>query len=215
MSRLRVNKGAVINVKNSRSEKPLSVVNASGTEVISVTRTGDVDVTTLDVTTLKLGGTALTSSISELNGLTGVTASAAELNQTKYADRLPKTVKVALTAASTTAAGGVLTWRNEEESSAILVTRFLVDITHLTSGAGVTLDFGYASSVASADTLLDGAAVGSGDAVKVFDNQNDTDNGTNGIAKAYKLADDYYITGTASADATGLTGYAYITYIAL
>lgn len=134
----------------------------------------------------------------------GVTATATELNLLGNADRATKVVKVALTAS--TGAGGVLTWRNTEESADIIVTRFVLNVTTEATGAA-NVDVGQSATVASSDNLLDGQDIGS--AAAIFDNIDDQ--GTNGQSVVI-VADDEYITATASADPAGLVGFAYIFY---
>jgi hypothetical protein len=120
-------------------------------------------------------------------------------------DRAPKVVKVALTAPAS--ATNCFSWANPE-SVAILVTRLTLDITTQSTGA-CSVDFGYTAttSTTSSDTLIDGLSVATAGTYDNIENQ-----GTNGKATA-KMAVGKWITGTTSADATGLVGYAYIEYI--
>lgn len=125
--------------------------------------------------------------------------------------RITKVVKVPLVAAAGTTAGGVLNWLNPE-ASAILVTRFIVELTGVKSGQ--TVNFGKsAATAAPSDNLIDGMSTAT---AGVFDNLDDTDNGTNGKTKQ-KLAVGERVTGTASDALTGATfaGSAYIHYIVL
>lgn len=120
-----------------------------------------------------------------------------------------KTVKVALTAATTTAAGGVLKWANPEDVS-ILVTRVIFDVTTKSTGAA-TLDVGYnLAGDTSDDTLMDQLDVGT--AAGTFDNIENQ--GAHGVATV-KMASGGYIVATASATVAGLVGNAYITYLCL
>jgi hypothetical protein len=130
------------------------------------------------------------------------------LGGTKIAptNKVNKIAKVALAAADT--GGGVLAWQNPESSS-IVITRLVVDVT-TKSTAACTVDFGTTETNAttSSDTLLDGVDVGT--AAGTFDNI--TDKGTNGKSRQ-KLASGKWVTGSmASGAAAGLAGYAYIEY---
>ncbi|HUX16041.1 MAG TPA: hypothetical protein VMW52_06180 [Phycisphaerae bacterium] len=137
---------------------------------------------------------------------TAVTATAAELNQLDNADKLPKTVKVALAASD--AAAGLFSWRNTEESANVIVTDLYVNVTTKTTGA-CTMDCGWAATEILSDTLIDGKDINA--ATGLFSNIDDA--GTNG--KGHRLVlDDEYITGSvASGASAGLVGFAYITYI--
>lgn len=115
--------------------------------------------------------------------------------------------KVALTAATTNAAGGVLSLANPE-GAAIIVTRLVLDITTNSTGAA-TVDAGIAADGStSADNLIDGQSVAT--AAKVLDNI--SDGGTNGKARQ-KWGATQYLTITASATTAGMVGNAYIEYI--
>ena len=115
--------------------------------------------------------------------------------------------KVALTAATDTTAGGVLSLANPEGVD-LIVTRLVLDITTEATGAA-TVDGGIAANgTTSSDTLIDGADVGT--AAGVFDNIEN--GGTNGKAAA-RWDSDEYLTITASATLAGLVGNAYIEYI--
>lgn len=139
---------------------------------------------------------------------TTVTPSATELNHLKYADRLTKVVKVALTALDT--GGGIFSWKNDEEGAAIIVTRLLLDITTKTTGA-CTLDAGTtaASATTVSDNLIDGLDINA--ATGQFDNLGNA--GTNGKTRQ-KLADDGWVTGSMKTGAAaGLVGSVYIEYL--
>lgn len=115
--------------------------------------------------------------------------------------------KVALTAATTTAAGGVLSLANPE-GAAIILTRLVLDITTNSTGAA-TVDAGIAADGStSSDNLIDGQSVAT--AAKVLDNV--SDGGTNGKARQ-KWGATQYLTITASATTVGMVGNAYIEYI--
>ena len=104
-----------------------------------------------------------------------------------------------LTAVTSTAAGGILSLLNPFAARAVIID-FVIDVTTDSTGAA-TADFGVASSVASADTLLDGVDVGS--AAIIADNiDNKGSNGVRGLA----WPSGHYITGTASATLAGLVG---------
>ncbi|PYQ25323.1 MAG: hypothetical protein DMF56_27815 [Acidobacteria bacterium] len=111
------------------------------------------------------------------------------------------------------AAGGVVSWQNPE-SVAILITRVLLDLTTVSTGA-CTLDVGIttASAATSSDTLLDGIDANS--AIGLFDHMNAAlDTGTNAFAQ--KLAAGKWVTiDEKTGDATGLVGTLYIQYIPL
>lgn len=160
----------------------------------------------LDITALTLNGTAVTSTASELNILDGVTATATEINHLDNADRLPKTVKVALTPNG--GAGTIMSWQNTEESSDIIVTQLLLDITTGSTPAA-TLEGGVSATDATSSTLL--TAVDA-QVIALTDSMDATlDTGTN--AHAQKVTDDYWVTIYGSGATSGIAGNAYITYI--
>lgn len=144
---------------------------------------------------LRLAGTAITSTAAELNLIDG-------------ADRVEKVVKVAL--AEATGNAGLLSWQNPE-TSAILVTRFIVDVTTEATGAA-NGDFGSdGDGTGTSDDLIDGADIGT--AAAVFDNVDDQ--GTNGQSVIRLDANGGttdFITGTASADPADIVGNVYISY---
>lgn len=122
-------------------------------------------------------------------------------------ERVTKIAKVALSADSS--GGGVFSWANPESTN-IIITRVIIDVTTKTSAA-CTIDVGTTatSATTSSDNLLDGVDVGT--AVGVFDNIDNK--GSNGKSKQ-KLAPGKWITASkASGAAAGLKGYAYIYYI--
>ena len=115
--------------------------------------------------------------------------------------------KTALTAVTTTAAGGALTLQNPEGVDLIL-TDLILDITTVaTSAANVNAGISGAS-VASSDNLIDGQDVNA--ATGVFSNKGE--GGSNGKAQR-KWPTDHYLTITASATLAGLVGNAYIKWV--
>lgn len=115
-------------------------------------------------------------------------------------------LKAPLVAAPTNAAGGVLKLENTFGAD-VIITRFIVDVQAGSAGVA-TIDAGVHSTGASnSDNLIDGqSAQGAG----VFDNIEN--GGTNG--KAVVLwPKGHFIVVTASADATGLEGHAYVDFI--
>lgn len=115
--------------------------------------------------------------------------------------------KVALTAATGTGGGSVLSLANPEGAD-LIVTRLVLDITTEATGTP-TVDAGIAANgTTSSDTLLDGLAVGA--AAGVFDN---TENGGTNGKGAVKWGASQFLTITPSASAAGLVGNAYIEYI--
>ena len=155
---------------------------------------------------LYIDNVGVTASGAELNKLDGVTATTADLNKSSLlisADRVVKVAKVALAIAST----NVLSWANPE-SSDIIITRLVVNVTTASTGAS-TIDFGTTATTAttSSDNLIDGV---SGASIAALDNLQDA--GTNG-KQLQKLASGKWVTGTqASGDITGIVGFAYIHY---
>lgn len=163
---------------------------------------GDGAIDALDVTTLSLGGTALTPSASELNTLSGITASTTELNLVDGLSKLANVVgPVAL--GQDAGAGGVLAWENPE--SGVIFAAVLFDIT--TEQSGQTADVGVAANgTTSADTLMDGISLATATQRSSFTNP-----GTNGSAFR-KLTASQFITATASGTPSSLVGNAYIVY---
>lgn len=114
--------------------------------------------------------------------------------------------KVALTAATTTAVGGVLKLLNPE-SVDLIITKLILDIITPSTGAA-TVDAGVDDDGATnSDTLIDGKSVAT---AGVFDNIEDQ--GTNGRSSV-KWPAGYYLVITASATTAGMVGNAYINYI--
>lgn len=115
-------------------------------------------------------------------------------------------MRVALTAAEDTTAGGVLSMANPEGID-LLITRVILNVTTPSTGAAA-VDAGVAANgTTSSDILIDGKSVAT---AGVFDNIEDQ--GTNGRA-AVKWGASQFLTITASADATGLVGEALISYV--
>ena len=121
-----------------------------------------------------------------------------------------KVAKLTLAAEASPANGGMFSWQNPE-SVAVLAT-VILDVTTQATGAASADVGSAANATTSADTLLDGIDIGSAAIVgNAFD-----DEGTNG--KGWRRVDanggaNDYITGTASADSSGLVGSAYVIYV--
>lgn len=114
--------------------------------------------------------------------------------------------KTALTAVTSTAAGGALSLANPEGVD-LIVKRLILDITTPSDGAA-TVDAGIAvNGTTSSDNLIDGQSVA---AAAVLDNIED--GGTNGQA-VIKWGASQYLTITASATLAGLVGNAYIEWV--
>lgn len=122
--------------------------------------------------------------------------------------RIEKIAVVELADANT--GGGVLSWENEEDT-AIIITRLIVDVT-TESTAACTVDFGTTAvnATTSSDNLLDGVDVA---AVAMFDNLDANDVGTSGKTKQKLAAGDWVTGSMAGGDATDLVGKAYIHYV--
>lgn len=136
-----------------------------------------------------------------------VTGSSSSTTGSGKFDRLPKVAIKALTGATVHA--GTVGWANPE-STDILVSRVLLNITTASTGA-CTLNVGVGATATTADdTLIDGPSVAT---AALLDNLNDA--GTNGKSRKI-VPSGYYVTVTeASGDATGLVGKLYITYHAV
>lgn len=178
---------------------------------------------------LVLGGTRITATAAELNALAGqgmtaadaaklhaVTTTAERLNNAGQAtgtvacDRLVKIARVTLAGGAIHSA--VTAWQNPE-SGKILITRAIADITTKSTGAS-TLDIGTTtvSATTSSDNLLDG--IDTGTAAALFDSADDSDNGTNGVAKAQALASGKWVTfKEATGDTSAMVGNVYIHYV--
>lgn len=114
--------------------------------------------------------------------------------------------RVALTAATDTTAGGVLSLANPE-GVRLIVTDLFLDVQTGSSGAA-TVDAGIAANgTTSSDNLIDGCSVATAGA---FDNN--TDKGTNGKTRQV-WSTTQYLTITASATTAGLVGFAMIRYL--
>ena len=116
-------------------------------------------------------------------------------------------LKTALTASALFAGGEMLALANPEEVD-LLITRAVLDITTPATGAA-NADVGVAAdATTSADTLIDGADVGT--AAAIFDNIDDQ--GVNGEATLLWPADGF-VTVTGSASTAGLEGDLFLQYI--
>ena len=121
-----------------------------------------------------------------------------------------KVAKVAPTSEASPSNGGCFSWQNPE-SVAVLAT-VIIDVTTVATGAA-NIDAGAAASATtSSDTLIDGGDIGTAVVrLNTIDNK-----GTNG--KGFQRLDAKggttdFVTGTASADSSGLVGNVYIIYI--
>ena len=113
--------------------------------------------------------------------------------------------KVALTAATSTAVGGVLKLLNPEGAN-LIITKLVLDITTESTGAA-SVDAGTDDAGdASSDNLIDGKSVA---AAGVFDNG--ANSGTNGGSAKWAAGE--YLVITASATTAGMVGNAYIEWI--
>lgn len=176
-----------------------------------------------------LDGTRVTATAAELNALAGqgvvaadaaklhaITTSAAKLNNAGQAigtvacDRTVKIATVTLSGGAIHAA--VTNWQNPE-SSKILILRAIADITTKSTAAS-TLDVGLTevSATTASDTLLDG--IDTGTAAAIWDSNDDTDNGNNGVAKVQALASGKWVTfKEASGNTAAMVGTVYIHYV--
>lgn len=112
----------------------------------------------------------------------------------------------ALTAVTTTTAGGVVAVANPE-GVPLIITRAVLYIPTASTGAA-TVDLGVAAdATTSADNLIDGVSVAATGA-----KDNISDAGTNGKARQI-WGVSQYVTGTASATLAGMVGYLYIEYL--
>ena len=113
----------------------------------------------------------------------------------------------ALTAATATTAGGVLSVANPEGAD-IIVTGVYLDVTTAATGAA-TVDAGIAANgTTSADNLIDAGDVGT--AAAVISNRDNA--GVNG-KQARRWNSGEFLTITASATTAGMVGNAYVTYV--
>ena len=110
------------------------------------------------------------------------------------------------------AAGGVIAWQNPESSS-IIITRAILDITTKATDGVATLDVGTTavSAATTSDNLIDGQDVGA--ATGTFDNI--TEKGTNGKSRQKLAAGKWVTVDEKTNDATGLVGTLYIHYFVL
>ena len=127
--------------------------------------------------------------------------------------RLPIMVeKVALVAQATPTNGGLFSWQNPLDEK--VMAAVLVNVTTAATGAA-NANIGKGTAAATDnDDLLDGKDVGT--AAGLFSSIESDDVGTNG--KAFQLVDENggttaFITGTASADSSGIVGNVYILFV--
>ena len=115
-------------------------------------------------------------------------------------------MRVALTAATDTTGGGVLSLANPEGID-LLITRLVLNVTTASTGAAA-VDAGIAANgTTSSDILIDGKSVAT---AGVFDNIEDQ--GTNGRATV-KWGASQFLTITASATTAGMVGEALFSYV--
>ena len=197
------------------SAAEVAVLNAvtPGTSAASkaVVLGADSKIDTIDVTSLKVGGTAVTSTAAELNKIDGYTGTYSDLNKVAGMAAINvspiRVAKVALAALDT--AGGVLAWANPEGQSILLLGVAIVTTTKSTGAS--TVDVGIAANgTTSDDTIMDG--IDTGTAAGAFNSIDDK--GTNGLGShSTVLTSSQYITASkASGACAGLVGYAYIQY---
>lgn len=121
-------------------------------------------------------------------------------------------LKVPLTAATSSAVGGVINLENPEGVD-LIITRALLHVATKSDGAA-TVDIGVDDKGdTSDDALFDDvsvAATGLHDNLAVPDHDGD---GGPGNAPAVLWPAGYHLVGTASADATGLEGHLYVEFI--
>ena len=122
---------------------------------------------------------------------------------------LPCIVKVALAAQATPSNGGTFSVQNPFEEAALVA--LVIDKT--TGATGIaTIDAGVvANATSSGDNLIDGKSVQTAEVISSFN-----DGGTNG--KGWRRVDakggtNDFVTGTVSADSSGLVGSAYLIFI--
>jgi hypothetical protein len=108
------------------------------------------------------------------------------------------------------AAGGMLAWKNTQESD-IIVVAFMVDIV-TPGGGGLSGDFGHAATAGTlSDNLLDGLVMSG--AARVTNSCDTADAGTNGKA-SQRIPKGEFITGSvATGNPTGLIAFAHIAWI--
>jgi hypothetical protein len=113
-----------------------------------------------------------------------------------------------LTAATTNTGGDALNLANPE-GAALIITRFIINVTTEATGAA-TIDAGVAATLTSNDELLDGVDVGSAAIL---------DDNINGVVAAevasavVEWGAAEYLTVTPSATLAGLVGTYYVEYI--
>ncbi len=113
-----------------------------------------------------------------------------------------------LTAATTTTGGDALNLLNPE-GAALLITRFIIDVSTAATGAA-NVDAGVAATGTTNDELLDGTDVGS--AAILVDNLEEVVAGA--VAKSVvEWGAAEYLTVTPSASLAGLVGTYYVEYV--
>lgn len=115
---------------------------------------------------------------------------------------------MALSAASASA-GGLMAWKNTQESDIIIVA-LMIDI--VTGVSGLVGEFGTAANGTTlSDNLMDGMTLGN--TSRVANSADSLDAGTNGRA-SQRLAEGEFITGSVSSgNPTGLVAYAHILWV--
>lgn len=161
---------------------------------------GAARIGSLWVTTLYLGTTALSFTAAQFNQVM------AAFGAVSF-DRAPKIAIKALTGAGIHAA--VVNWQNPEAVS-IIITRVIVDVTTVSTGAG-KLDIGSTatSATTASDNLIDGIDV---NAATGLLGQADGDGVTNSKFQQKLAAGKWVTFKEISGDVTGLVANAYITY---
>jgi hypothetical protein len=121
-------------------------------------------------------------------------------------NRNMKVAKVALKGVTATTGGALFAWSNPENVS-IIIDRLEIDITTKSTGAA-NGSFGVAANATtSAANLIDTYALGGTEAVI-----NNIDNKGAGGKSVQKMSTTQVLTGTGSADTSGLVGNVYVHY---
>jgi hypothetical protein len=159
----------------------------------------------------QLASNAVTTAKILASNVTTAKIADANVTNAKLATDCVKVAEVALTAGAADAF--CLAWQNPE-SSAIIVTRILVDVTTAGGTATAVLNFGSAASATTAsDNLIDGVDA---NATATYDNLLAADAGSNGKTSQKLDANGGttdYITGQIKTEAaSNLVGNAYIFY---
>lgn len=161
---------------------------------------GKARIGTLYVATIYLAGTALSFTAAQFNQVMAAFG-------TVTFDRAPKIAIKALTGAALHAA--VVAWQNPEAAS-IIITKCVVDVTTVATGAG-KLDIGTTATNATtaSDNLIDGIDV---NAATGLLGQADGDGTTNSKLQQKLAAGKWVTFKEISGDVTGLVANAYIHY---